>query len=57
MKDKITINQVLEALKPELEKVLKGMTVEEFQEASNHPYNCQCRICKLWWENMPPEED
>ena len=47
MKDKITINQVLEALKPELEKVLKGMTVEEFQEASNHPYNCQCRICKL----------
>ena len=52
-----TIKEVLEALKPELEKQLEGMTVKEFAEASNHPYNCKCRICELWWKNMPPEED
>lgn len=26
-------------------------------EASDHPYECTCDTCKLWWESMPPDED
>lgn len=36
------------------------MTPEElkrFDEASNHPYECKCAICKEWWERVGPEED
>lgn len=34
-----------------------GLTVREFDEASNHPEKCQCRICKLWHEEVGPEDD
>lgn len=36
------------------------MTPEElkrFDEASNHPYECTCEICKEWWEHVGPERD
>lgn len=36
------------------------MTPEElarFDEASNHPYECKCAICKEWWTLMGPEEE
>jgi hypothetical protein len=36
------------------------MTAEElkqFDEASNHPYECACDICKKWWELMGDEDD
>lgn len=29
----------------------------EFDEASNHPYECKCRICKKWWKLVGPERD
>jgi hypothetical protein len=38
---------------------LPVMTPEElkrFDEASNHPYECKCDICKEWWEQMPKEQ-
>ena len=36
------------------------LTPEEqakFDEASEHPYECRCDLCKLWWANVPPEEE
>ncbi len=24
-------------------------------EATEHPYECRCEKCKVWWESMPPE--
>lgn len=36
------------------------MTPEElrrFDEASNHPYECGCELCKDWWTQAPPEDD
>lgn len=36
------------------------MTPEElkrFDEASNHPYECKCAICKEWWKLVGPERD
>ena len=36
-----------------------GMTPEQlarFDQASNHPYSCDCEICKEWWELCGPEE-
>jgi hypothetical protein len=36
------------------------MTPEElkrFDEASNHPYECKCELCKEWWKQVPPEDD
>lgn len=38
---------------------INGMTLEQlarFDEASNHPYECQCEICKEWWAQVPEEE-
>lgn len=29
----------------------------EFDEASNHPYECQCELCKKWWEKVGPERE
>lgn len=26
-------------------------------EASDHPYECRCEKCEVWWASMPPEED
>jgi hypothetical protein len=37
-----------------------NMTPEQlkrFDEASNHPYECKCKICKEWWSLVPPEDD
>jgi len=31
--------------------------LKRFDEASNHPYECECEICKEWWAQMPPEDD
>lgn len=28
-----------------------------FDEASEHPYECRCKLCEMWWANVPPEED
>ena len=37
--------------------MLEGMTIAEFAAASDHPYDCKCRICLLWWKNMPHEDE
>lgn len=26
-------------------------------EASEHPYECRCAKCEVWWASMPPEDD
>ena len=31
--------------------------LKRFDEASNHPYECECEICKEWWSLVPPEEE
>ena len=31
--------------------------LSNFKEASNHPYECTCKICKEWWELMGPEPE
>lgn len=31
--------------------------LSRFDEASNHPYECKCELCKEWWASVPPEED
>lgn len=28
-----------------------------FDEATNHPYECKCAICKEWWTLMGPEPE
>lgn len=30
--------------------------IKRFDEASNHPYECNCDLCKEWWEQVPPED-
>lgn len=27
-----------------------------FGAATEHPYECRCEICLMWWENVPPED-
>ncbi len=31
--------------------------LKRFDEASNHPYECKCELCREWWALMPPEDD
>ncbi len=31
--------------------------LKRFDEASNHPYECKCDICKEWRSLVPPEDD
>ena len=31
------------------------MDIKDFDEASNHPYECQCLICIEWWKEVGPE--
>lgn len=31
--------------------------IKRFDEASNHPYECRCELCKEWWAQVPPEDD
>jgi hypothetical protein len=38
----------------------EGVTEEElkeFDEASSHPYECNCDLCKKWHELMGPEPE
>ena len=40
--------------------ITKPLTPEQlkrFDEASNHPYECKCELCKEWWSLVPPEDD
>lgn len=30
--------------------------LKEFDEASNHQYECTCDLCKKWWKLMGREE-
>lgn len=44
-----------------MDKIAKelGMTPEElerFDQASNHPFDCHCDMCKEWWDAVGPEE-
>ena len=34
----------------------KPMTDAEFDEASSHPYECKCELCKEWLNQVPPED-
>lgn len=36
---------------------MKADQLQRFDEASNHPYECRCELCKEWWAQVPPEED
>lgn len=36
---------------------LAAEKLKRFDEASNHPYECRCEICKEWWTLVPPEDD
>lgn len=40
----------------ENEKPFDNMILEEFDAASNHPYECKCDLCKRWWAELPEEE-
>lgn len=31
--------------------------LKRFDEASNHPYECDCTICTEWWDLMGPEDE
>jgi len=31
--------------------------LKRFDEASNHPYECRCDLCKEWWSLVPPEDE
>lgn len=31
--------------------------LKEFDEASNHPWECDCDLCKKWHELMGPEPE
>jgi hypothetical protein len=41
----------------ELPGNVTGMSLEEFDEASNHPYECKCKICLQWWEEIGSENE
>ena len=37
-----------------------GVTQEQqarLDIASEHAYECRCKLCEEWWELMPPEEE
>lgn len=36
---------------------MDDFNLDEFMRASNHPYECQCRICQKWWEQVGPEPE
>jgi hypothetical protein len=36
---------------------LNDMTIEEFDVASNHPYECRCELCQRWWAEVGPEDE
>jgi hypothetical protein len=42
--------------KPVVHKITPKQ-LARFDEASNHPYECRCELCKEWWELVPPEDD
>lgn len=42
---------------PASEVVLTPEQLARFDEASNHPYECKCEICKEWWKLMGPERE
>jgi len=27
----------------------------QFMQASEHPYDCRCKICYQWWDSVGPE--
>lgn len=31
--------------------------LKRFDEASEHPYECRCKLCKEWWKAVPPEDN
>ena len=41
-------------------KIMPPLTPKEqaiFDEATEHPYKCRCEKCKLWWANVPSEDE
>jgi len=34
----------------------KGHRQYGIDQATEHPYECRCDLCKAWWAAMPPEE-
>lgn len=45
-----------------LEKLRSQMGMDRealrrFDLASNHPYECKCKLCKEWWEAVGPESE
>ena len=33
------------------------MNLEDFDTATSHPYECECNLCKQWWEEVGPERE
>ena len=31
--------------------------IAKFDEASEHPYECRCTLCREWWNSVPDEDD
>jgi len=36
---------------------LSGQELKDFDEASNHDYDCKCSKCKKWWNLVGNEDD
>lgn len=36
---------------------VSALTIDEFDRASNHPYECRCELCQRWWAEVGPEDD
>jgi len=33
------------------------MHIKDFDEATEHSYDCQCELCQEWWEKVGPERE
>ena len=33
------------------------MNINDFDIASNHPFECKCKLCIEWWDEVGPEPD
>lgn len=36
--------------------MLTEQELKEFDEATKHPYECKCELCKKWWNVMGKDD-
>ncbi len=34
---------------------MNAKELRDFDEASNHSYECKCKLCRRWWQMVGPE--